>query len=70
MLSATAADNNDSIAPNNAMVKAGLINSVIKANEQGGNFNEGNVCGMPPKLVPIVATESNLKMICKSVATM
>ena len=61
MLSATTADNNDSIAPNMAMANAGPISSTICVKVMSGHWNDGRSRGISPNMLPMVATPSNSK---------
>jgi hypothetical protein len=55
-LSATTAHSSDSMAPKSAMVKAGVISSDSVAQSSAKPVNAGSPCGMPPNLLPMVAT--------------
>ena len=57
--SATTADNNDSIAPSIAIVKAGPIKAKTSEIDISGSVRLGKPWGIPPKAVPIVATPGN-----------
>ncbi len=58
MLSATTADNNDSIPPRSAMANASGKTCSTRSTETTGSAGAGKPSGMPPNRVPIVSTGS------------
>ena len=60
MPSATTAESSDSIAASRAIVRAEGINSRTSLRLKGGKWGVGSEPGMPPNLLPMVATDCKL----------